>query len=98
MEGTRVVVRIFNVCLNARREQMEMRVVMESTAMGIREQQCGTRKDTSCSDPIFVIGQLSEKMKKKKVAFYAFMDLEKHMAEWTRRLLWQVVEIYGPME
>ena len=61
-----------NVCLSSDER------VMESTKRGIGDEQCGTRKDISCSDPIFVIGKLCEKIKEK----FLRIDRLVHVSEW----------------
>ena len=70
--------------------------VVEQSEGQIGEEQSGFRKGRSCSDQIFVLRQLCEKMKEKgKKVWIAFMDLEKAYDRVDREALWQVLRIYG---
>ena len=70
--------------------------VVENSEGQIGEEQSGFRKGRSCSDQIFVLRQLCEKMKEKgKKVWIAFMDLEKAYDRVDREALWQVLRIYG---
>ena len=70
--------------------------VIECTDEAIGEEQCGFRSGRGCSDQIFVVRQICEKMlEKHREVFWAFMDLEKAYDRIDREALWQVLGIYG---
>ena len=70
--------------------------VIECTDEAIGEEQCGFRSGRGCTDQIFVVRQVCEKMlEKHREVFWAFMDLEKAYDRIDREALWQVLGIYG---
>ena len=70
--------------------------VVESTDEAIGEEQCGFRRGRGCSDQIFAVRQICERMLgKNREVFWAFMDLEKAYDRVDREALWQVLGIYG---
>ena len=70
--------------------------VIENSNEQIGEEQSGFRKGRSCTDQIFVLRQMCEKMREKKKNIYvAFMDLEKAYDRVDREAMWEVMRIYG---
>ena len=73
-----------------------IRRVIENSEGQVGEEQSGFRKGRGCTDQVFVLRQVCEKMKEKgKQAWIAFMDLEKAYDRIDRHAMWQVMRIYG---
>ena len=70
--------------------------IREQTERVIGEEQCGFRTARGCTDQIFTVRQLCDKLLAKgKDVYWAFMDLEKAYDRIDRKALWQVCRIYG---
>ena len=70
--------------------------VIECTDGEIGGEQCGFRRGMGCSDQVFAVRQICEKMLgKHQEVFWAFMDLEKAYDRIDREALWQVLRVYG---
>ena len=62
----------------------------------LEEEQSGFRKGRGCVDQVYALRSILEKMnEKQKVAFMAFLDLEKAYDRVQRESLWEVLKIYG---
>ena len=52
----------------------------------------GFRKGRTCTDQLFIVRQLSEKMMENKYMVVAFVDVEKAYDRFGRDKLWNVLE------
>ena len=62
----------------------------------LQEEQCGFRKERSCTDAIFVIKQLMEKRREFNLPlFLLFLDYEKAYDRVDRQKFWEILKDYN---
>jgi len=75
---------------------MRLQIVAEEI---LPESQCGFRKGRGCTDMVFALRQLVEKLKKhRSKGFILFVDLTKAYDSVPRSVLWQMLRKIGVPE